>query len=299
MNLLGFGRGGELGLELFLDASGRKPAAVRGREGEPAAKLPLFAGEDRLSGRLELRADRRRPVEHGGVRVELLGLIEGGERAPPCTFMSSAVDLEPPGALAEDRALPFAFAVFQKPFESYYGSSVKLRYVVRATVAKARQGTLAAREQDVFVAVLGAAGEEARPIAMEVGVEDCLHIGIDIPKDVFGLREAVLGRITFAQVKVQVERMELNLVRKELLGAGEAAAHSDELHCFEIMDGCPARAEEIPVRLFLAGVPGLSPTLLAVNNKFSVRYFLNLVIVDDLKRRYFKQSEVRLFRDRL
>ena len=297
MNLLGFGRGGELALELYLDPSGRK--GVPGGEAE-GGRLPLFAEDDRLSGRLELRLERRRPLEHAGVRVELLGLIEtGSERLPNSTFMSSAVDLEPPGVLAEDRVLPFAFAVFQKPFESFYGSSVKLRYVVRATVSRNRSSSLAVKEQDVFVAVAGAAGEAPRPIAMEVGVEDCLNISIDIPKNVFGLREAVLGRIVFSQVRVQVERMELNLVRKETLGAGEAAAHSEEFHTFEIMDGCPAKAEEIPIRLFLAGVQGLSPTLLAVNNKFSVRYFLNLVILDDLKRRYFKQSEVFLFRERV
>ena len=34
----------------------------------------------------------------------------------------------------------------------------------------------------------------------------------------------------------------------------------------------------------------LTPTMRDVNKKFSVRYYLNLVLVDDEDRRYFKQQ---------
>lgn len=47
--------------------------------------------------------------------------------------------------------------------------------------------------------------------------------------------------------------------------------------------------ESIPIRLFLAGYD-LTPTMRDVNKKFSVRYFLNLVLVDEEDRRYFKQQ---------
>jgi len=33
-----------------------------------------------------------------------------------------------------------------------------------------------------------------------------------------------------------------------------------------------------------------------VNNKFSVKYYVNLVLVDEDDRRYFKQSEINLRR---
>lgn len=33
-----------------------------------------------------------------------------------------------------------------------------------------------------------------------------------------------------------------------------------------------------------------------VNNKFSVRYYINLVLVDEEDRRYFKQQEINLWR---
>lgn len=59
---------------------------------------------------------------------------------------------------------------------------------------------------------------------------------------------------------------------------------------------CPApltppgpAGESIPIRLFLAGYE-LTPTMRDINKKFSVRYYLNLVLIDDEERRYFKQQ---------
>jgi len=53
--------------------------------------------------------------------------------------------------------------------------------------------------------------------------------------------------------------------------------------------------ETIPIRLFLGGFD-LTPTFRDVNKKFSVRYYLNLVLIDEENRRYFKQQEITVFR---
>ena len=49
------------------------------------------------------------------------------------------------------------------------------------------------------------------------------------------------------------------------------------------------------MRLFLGGFD-LTPTFRDVNKKFSTRYYLNLVLVDEENRRYFKQQEITIFR---
>jgi len=54
--------------------------------------------------------------------------------------------------------------------------------------------------------------------------------------------------------------------------------------------------ESIPVRLYLQAYKNISPTYVNVNNKFSVSYFLNLILVDFEERKYFKQFEIKLFR---
>jgi vacuolar protein sorting-associated protein 26 len=64
------------------------------------------------------------------------------------------------------------------------------------------------------------------------------------------------------------------------------------------MDGAPVRGECIPIRLFLKAYD-LTPTYKNVNNKFSVKYYLNLVLVDQEDRRYFKQQEIILWRKKM
>ncbi|KAI9835341.1 MAG: Vacuolar protein sorting-associated protein 26 [Sclerophora amabilis] len=61
------------------------------------------------------------------------------------------------------------------------------------------------------------------------------------------------------------------------------------------MDGSPSRGETIPIRLFLGGFD-LTPTFREVNKKYSTRYYLSLVLIDEDARRYFKQSEIVLYR---
>ena len=51
----------------------------------------------------------------------------------------------------------------------------------------------------------------------------------------------------------------------------------------------------LPCRLFLSPYD-LTPTHKNVSNKFNVKYLLNLVLVDEEDRRYFKQQEIELFR---
>lgn len=83
--------------------------------------------------------------------------------------------------------------------------------------------------------------------------------------------------------------MELNIVRKEVIGIGSnATTKSEDISNFEIMDGCPIKEEEIPIRMCLRGIPELTTTMEKVNNKFSVKYFLNLIIHDEHNRKYFK-----------
>ena len=129
--------------------------------------------------------------------------------------------------------------------------------------------------------------------------------------------------------------MELSIIRRETTGAvPNQYNESETITKFEIMDGAPVRGgfstippfpseqspcspftalwappnlsrfptqcvfsigETIPIRLFLGGFD-LTPTFRDVNKKFSVRYYLNLVLIDEENRRYFKQQEITVYR---
>jgi vacuolar protein sorting-associated protein 26 len=105
-----------------------------------------------------------------------------------------------------------------------------------------------------------------------------------------------MGKIYFLLVRIKIKHMELAIIRRESVGSGQSMqTNSETVIKYEIMDGAPVKGETIPVRLFLESFP-LTPTYPNVTNKFSVKYYLNLVLVDEEDRRYFKQQEVKLWR---
>lgn len=110
----------------------------------------------------------------------------------------------------------------------------------------------------------------------------------------YSLKDVIVGKIYFLLVRLKIKHMELSIIRRETTGvAPNQYNESETITKFEIMDGAPVRGETIPIRLFLGGFD-LTPTFKDVNKKFSTRYYLSLVLVDNDGRRYFKQSEITL-----
>ena len=206
-------------------------------------KIPIYKTEEKISGKLDISS--RKKFDHLGIKIELIGMIEiGTDSSVSSMFMSNGLDLEPPGTQNEDRSYNFSFAIFQKPYESYYGNNVKLRYFLRATVLQSKFKSACVKELDVGVLIAAPNEEVPVPINLEVGIDEFLNIKIDFPKNCFELKEIIEGKISFLLVKLPIKKMELIIVRKEIVGVGEKAnTTSDELCTFEIMDGCPIKGQ--------------------------------------------------------
>jgi vacuolar protein sorting-associated protein 26 len=205
-------------------------------------------------------------------------------------------ELEPAGELAGPRQYPFEFCNVEKQYESYDGINVRLRYVLKVTIARHYNSNVT-HEQEVRVHVIQHEPEINSSIKMEVGIEDCLHIEFEYNRGKYHLRDVILGKIYFLLVRIKIKLMELAIIKRESSASGSTAFNESEtVTKYEIMDGAPVRNEVIPIRLFLSGFDQLTPTMRNVNNKFSVKYFLNLVLIDEEDRRYFKQQEITLWR---
>ena len=125
---------------------------------------------------------------------------------------------------------------------------------------------------------------------MEVGIEECLHIEFEFANSKFHLKDCIIGKVNFNLVRIKIKLMELSIIRRETLGSGTNAVTENEvLSRFEIMDGAPVKGEVVPVRFFLASTE-LTPTYKNVNNRFSCKYVLNLVLIDEEDRRYLKSK---------
>ena len=215
-------------------------------------------------------------------------------------FTSLVKELETPGTLFDSKEYAFEFKKVEKPYQSYQGLNVRLRYFLRATITRNYSGSIV-KEEDFLVQLLEAEPEINNSIKMEVVIEDCLHIEFEYEKQKYHLEDIIIGKIYFLLVRIKIKHMELAVIRRESAGSGPNLYNESEtLTKFEIMDGAPVKGECVPVRLFLKGIPSeLTPTYRNVNNKFSVKYYLNLVLVDEEDRRYFKQQEIHMWRKKL
>jgi hypothetical protein len=216
----------------------------------------------------------------------------------PYDFQTVVRELERPGELTDNKSYTFDFSNIDKIHETYSGNNVRLRYFLRAKIARQYGGSIS-KSLDFAVQNVVAAPEQNNKIRMEVGIEDCLHIEFEYQRSKYNLKDVVIGKIYFLLVRIKIKHMELVLIRRESTGSGATAYNeSENIARYEIMDGAPVRGEIIPIRLYLAPYRA-TPTMRNVHNKFSVRYYLNLVLIDEEDRRYFKQQEIQLWRHAL
>jgi vacuolar protein sorting-associated protein 26 len=294
-----FGFGSSIDIDIKLDGEDQmRTVTFRDEEGG-VRDLPLFTATDDITGTVALTLKGTKPVEHMGITCELIGTTElHYDRGNPVDFIQLVHELEPAGQFTESKNYTFEFLGIDKPNESYYGSNVRLRYFLRVRATRQYSSNIVL-EKDLAVQNVGKAPDVNNSIKMEVGIEDCLHIEFEYDRAKYHLQDTVVGKIFFLLVRIKIKHMELVIIKRESTGSGaNSYAESENITKFEIMDGAPVRGESIPIRLFLAPHE-LTPTYKNIHNKFSVKYYLNLVLVDEEDRRYFKQQEIYLWRKEL
>lgn len=296
MSFFGINFGGGAEIDIILDdADNRKMAEVKDENGRKERFFLFYDGES-VSGKVNVTLHRKTGrLEHHGIKIEFVGQIElYYDRGNHHEFLSLVKELSRPGEVTQNTSFDFEFAQVEKPYESYTGANVRLRYFLRVTIV--RRLTDMTKELDLAVHTLATYPEMNNPIKMEVGIEECLHIEFEYNKSKYHLKDVIVGKIYFLLVRIKIKHMEIAIIKRETTGSGPNTFHENEtIAKYEIMDGAPVRGESIPIRVFLAGYD-LTPTMRDINKKFSVRYYLNLVLVDEEERRYFKQQEITLWR---
>ncbi|XP_065901049.1 vacuolar protein sorting-associated protein 26B-like [Dysidea avara] len=292
MSFFGFGASADIEIVLG-DQESRKKVEMRNEEGKKE-KLPLYYDGENVTGKVHIKLKGRK-LEHQGIRVEFIGQIElFYDRGNQHDFTSLIRQLSPPGELSGDKTFDFQFITVEKPYESYTGTNVRLRYFLRVTIV--RRLSDVTKEMDLAVHTLSSYPDMNNSLKMEVGIEDCLHIEFEYNKSKYHLKDVIVGKIYFLLVRIKIKHMEIAIIKRETTGIPPNMYNENETVAkYEIMDGAPVRGESIPIRLFLSGYD-LTPTMKDINKKFSVRYFINLVLVDEEDRRYFKQQEILLWR---
>ncbi|EJD41556.1 vacuolar protein sorting-associated protein 26 [Auricularia subglabra TFB-10046 SS5] len=282
-------------VDIRLDGEDQRKQFELKTDKEQRQSVPIYYDGEGIAGQATVRVRDGKRLVHDGIKVEFVGSIElFYDRGHHQEFLSLSQELAAPGELRQAQTFDFHFKNVEKQYESYSGINVKLRYFVRVTISRRLADVV--KEKELWVHSFRMPPDINNSIKMEVGIEDCLHIEFEYNKSKYHLKDVIVGKIYFLLVRIKIKHMELSIIRRETTGAAPNQYNESEtITKFEIMDGAPVRGETIPIRLFLGGFD-LTPTFRDVNKKFSTRYYLNLVLIDEENRRYFKQQEITIFR---
>lgn len=291
-----FGSAPAIEINLEPDPNRRQASVSKDRRGP---RSYVYSNGEDIAGTCAVNVKPGSTCTHLGLKVEFLGQVEMlSDRSKTHTFFSMEKNLQPPGLLSSQQQFTWRFARVDMDHESYYGKNVHVRYFVRVVLQrKAGSGGNVSKEVDFVVQNprTPADSEIMNPIKMEVGIEEMLRIEFEFDKCMYHMRDVLVGKVYFMLVRIKIKKMELKLVRRETVGSGGSQQMENEtLTEFEIMDGAPVKDECIPVRLYLTGLE-LTPTYSNVHH-VSVKYFLNLVLIDEEDRKYFKKQEFTIYR---
>jgi vacuolar protein sorting-associated protein 26 len=174
-----------------------------------------------------------------------MGLIEHNEdKKNVSRFIALAKDLEPPGILSQEvTTLNFNFNNVEMQYETYRGSKMTVRYILKVTIPSLKQYT-----QDLEFGVSNPNQEsilkvDNNPIRLEVGIEDWLHLIFEVDRSKYHLKDCISGQVMFKKVSIRLKSMELQIIKRETIGAGVTAQTENEtIVRFEIMDGGPIKS---------------------------------------------------------
>ncbi|KAI8639140.1 vacuolar protein sorting-associated protein 26-domain-containing protein [Parasitella parasitica] len=281
---------------VFHNEEQRKQAEIK-VEKNRRQRYPIYLDGETVSGKIVVKLRDKKRVDHNGIKVSFIGSIDlFHESSKSYSFLNLSQDLMSTGELTQQTTtFDFEFKNVEKQYECFNGANVRLRYYVSLEISRKFSDII--REKDIWVYCYPTLPTEiSTNKKMEVGIEDSLHIEFEYNKDRYHLRDVIVGRVLFYLIRIKIKMMELSIIKRETTGSTPNLYNqSENITKFEIMDGAPIKGEIIPIRLFLGGYE-LGPTFQDINKKFSVRYYLNLVLVDEENRRYFKQHEIFMYR---
>ena len=132
-------------------------------------------------------------------------------------------------------------------------------------------------------------------IKMSVGLQNLLSIDFELEHINYNCRGTIRGLITFNYIHIPIKYVEVQLLKKEDIFIDKTKKEPIIIEDIELIDGNPDKLDTIPFRIFLKSY-NLTPTYKNVNNIFSLKYYVNLIIGDFNNNTFFKQTEIKLFR---
>ena len=287
-------------LKINIQTSSNKPFKYP-NENKQIIEYPTFYPSDNIKGNFIIELNQNKYLEHQGIKVNLIGIIENIKNPSYSTkFYDEYLTICSSDKINNEiTKFDFNFPPKKKPYETYLGVSVKVRYYICVNILSSPKNLC----NQIEIAILNPLSrdlflkEDNFPLKIEIGVEKLIHVIFEVNQVNYFLRDVVVGKVKVLECNLNIKHMVLQIIRKENLNFLNTLSNETTLmSTFQLLDGSPDVGIEIPIRLYLSGIRNLTPSFDNIDDKFSVQYFLSIEFEDIEQRTFFRKVEIKLVR---
>ena len=272
-------------------------------------ELPTFFDPDPISGTIQLKLNNIINLIHQGITLYFYGELTSTTYPNLSNkIFEDSIEIIPGNKsysiTNEITNFNFEFKPKKKPYETYFGKTIKINYFLKV-VLKNANNTPPTIENSIEICCLKPSTKKFceenyfknnKEVNINIGVENVIHVNIKLLKSKFFLDDVIVGKIKIVKSKIQLINVILSIKKKEIINMENSNISSEEIIArYELVEGFPEEGDESFFRYQLKSIKNLSPSY-ENNEKFSVQYFLGFEFYDNNEYQFFKNVDVEIYR---
>ena len=303
-------------IEINLKSNGHKSYKYITKDNK-IIEYPTFYDNDEISGNIILKLNNTKSLIYEYVSINICGIltIDSQNSKIKTEIYKECQELtgkKSPNIITNEITnFSFNFTPKIKPYETYIGSLLQIRYYINAIIKTNNTNSPPLIEKQIEIVCLKLPKKEIcdkiylkeknkEKKEINIGVENVIHVRINLLKTKFFLDDVIIGKIKIIKSEIELNSIFLTIKREEkYYQLDDIKVKNEDLSNYEIAEGFIEQGDELCFKYFLKNIQNLTPSFEYKNdnkNKISVKYYLCFCFNDDQGYQFFKHIEIDIYR---
>ena len=303
-------------IEINLKSNGHKSYKYITKDNK-IIEYPTFYDNDEISGNIILKLNNTKSLIYEYVSINICGIltIDSQNSKIKTEIYKECQELtgkKSPNIITNEITnFSFNFTPKIKPYETYIGSLLQIRYYINAIIKTNNTNSPPLIEKQIEIVCLKLPKKEIcdkiylkeknkEKKEINIGVENVIHVRINLLKTKFFLDDVIIGKVKIIKSEIELNSIFLTIKREEkYYQLDDIKVKNEDLSNYEIAEGFIEQGDELCFKYFLKNIKNLTPSYDYKNdnnNKISVKYYLCFCFNDDQGYQFFKHIEIDIYR---
>ena len=303
-------------IEINLKSNGHKSYKYITKDNK-IIEYPTFYDNDEISGNIILKLNNTKSLIYEYVSINICGIltIDSQNSKIKTEIYKECQELtgkKSPNIITNEITnFSFNFTPKIKPYETYKGSLLQIRYYINAIIKTNNTNSPPLIEKQIEIVCLKLPKKEIcdkiylkeknkEKKEINIGVENVIHVRINLLKTKFFLDDVIIGKIKIIKSEIELNSIFLTIKREEkYYQLDDIKVKNEDLSNYEIAEGFIEQGDELCFKYFLKNIKNLTPSYDYKNdnnNKISVKYYLCFCFNDEQGYQFFKHIEIDIYR---